>query len=178
MKNRVDYQGKEFTTVIQANTLRKLNTMIKGLKSYAHEHEMDDFRVLSKEKDPDGGYRAVIQAHNWNPIAWVKEKWEKRGGGPEVRLSKEKARKRAAIKAAPVLARERTRLEIAEAKAKKPRLRTQGPTDLEYRIFRELKSEYPEVYENFWTKGITIQDLIASFREAMPVLYDKLQRST
>jgi len=177
------YQGMEFTTTLQANTLRELNSMIKSLEDYAHEYEMDDFKVLSKGPDPDGGYKAIVTAHNWNPLTWIKERWEARGGGPEVRAEKAKtegkeriARLRAKASAAPSLAREEKRLEIELARARKARVRANGITDLDYAIYKRLKKYYPEVYESFWAEGITIKDLISDFREAMPELYSEISQ--
>lgn len=69
------YQGKEFTVLLQAPTEQKLEQMINGLKKFAYRFEMEDIKVLSKRKDPDGGWEATIKAHNWNPIQWVKDKY-------------------------------------------------------------------------------------------------------
>ena len=82
------YQGREITSTIKANTLPELNKMLTGIRRYARLHGLGAVKVLRKHKDPDGGYEAIIQAHNWNPIKWVSEKWEARGGGYEARMKR------------------------------------------------------------------------------------------
>ena len=68
------YQGREQTTILQAPTKKALSSLIKANKSHAKKQGMDRFRVLSSAVDPDGGYRAVVEAHNLNPITWIKSK--------------------------------------------------------------------------------------------------------
>jgi hypothetical protein len=68
------YQGKEFTTTLQAPTRKQLDKLIRGNMAFARRQGMEDIRILERGKDPDGGYRAILVAHNWNPIEWVKEK--------------------------------------------------------------------------------------------------------
>ena len=65
------YQGSEITATLQANTSSRLRALVNSLKKYAKEHEMDIIKVLSFEKDPDGGWKAIVEAHNWNPMNWV-----------------------------------------------------------------------------------------------------------
>lgn len=69
------YQGKEFTTTVQAPTRKELSKLLEGLHVYAREHGLEDIKVLERGRDPDGGFRAIVVAHNWNPIKWVREKW-------------------------------------------------------------------------------------------------------
>lgn len=66
-KNTNNYQGKEHTSVLQANTRADLDKMIAGIRTYAKKYHMKT-KVLEKKKDPDGGYRAVVVSHNLNPI--------------------------------------------------------------------------------------------------------------
>jgi len=61
-----EYQGREIQSTIQANTLAELNRMISGMRTYAKRHRMGPVKVLSKGRDPDGGYKAVLTAHNSN----------------------------------------------------------------------------------------------------------------
>jgi len=92
MKTRVivkkRYQGREITSTIKANTLAELDRMLRGIRAYARSHDLGTVKVLRKHKDPDGGYEAIIVAHNWNPLKWVAEKWEARGGGYEARMKR------------------------------------------------------------------------------------------
>ncbi len=60
------YQGKEHTSILQANTRRDLDRMISGIRTYAKKYHMKT-RVIEKKKDPDGGYRAIVVSHNLNP---------------------------------------------------------------------------------------------------------------
>jgi len=68
------YQGKESTVILQAPSRKELSTLIRSTRSHAKKNGMDRFRVLEKGKDPDGGYRATVTAHNLNPITWIKSK--------------------------------------------------------------------------------------------------------
>ena len=68
------YQGREVTTTIQAGNLKDLNKMISGMRLYAQSQGLGPIKILEKQEDPDGGYEAIIRAHNWNPVKWVKDK--------------------------------------------------------------------------------------------------------
>lgn len=68
------YQGKEFQSTLQAPDSKSLSKLIRSARKYARENQMENFRILEKGSDPDGGYRAIVTAHNWNPISWIKEK--------------------------------------------------------------------------------------------------------
>ena len=73
-KKYVRYQGREFETTLQAPTLKVLNKEIKDLRTYARKEGMGRVRILQKGPDPDGGFKAIVTAHNWNPVKWVKGK--------------------------------------------------------------------------------------------------------
>ena len=75
-KNLVEqkYQGKEMLTTIQAPSAEDLDDMLEGMEEYAEEEGLGDFTILEKGEDKDGGYRAIVAAHNWNPFTWAKEK--------------------------------------------------------------------------------------------------------
>jgi hypothetical protein len=72
------YQGKEILTTIQAPTVDALDDMLEGMRDYAEGEGLEEFTILEKGEDPDGGYRAVISAHNWNPVTWFRERMEGR----------------------------------------------------------------------------------------------------
>lgn len=74
MIKRERYQGKEQTSILQAPTEKELNSLIGSSKVFTKSQGMETFQVLQKGKDPDGGYRAVIASHNFNPIKWIGEK--------------------------------------------------------------------------------------------------------
>ena len=78
------YQGKELQSTLQAPNKGELNKLVSSARRYAVAHGMDNFKVLERGKDPDGGYRAIITAHNWNPVTWVKEKIKGRKGKKEI----------------------------------------------------------------------------------------------
>lgn len=84
-KRKTKYQGREITATIQAPTKDQLEMMLRELGDYTMEVGLEPIKILSRGKDPDGGYRAIIVAHNFNPIEWLKGKWEERKGGPEER---------------------------------------------------------------------------------------------
>lgn len=68
------YQGREFTSTLQAPNKGELNSLVSSARKFARTHHMENFKILESGKDPDGGYRAIVTAHNWNPINWIKEK--------------------------------------------------------------------------------------------------------
>lgn len=112
------YQGREFNIHLQAPTLAELNGMIRGIRDYARKHNIEKIKVLQKGADPDGGFEAVIKAHNWNPIGWIKEKWEARGGGYQARLEREEER----------LERERKKAQLDAERAETKMLRAKTKT--------------------------------------------------
>lgn len=85
MTNR-KYQGREFTSTLQANSKAELDGLIKGMEDYSRKYGIGPLVVLQKRRDPDGGYEAVVKAHNWNPIEWIKGKL---GGEREERPEEE-----------------------------------------------------------------------------------------
>lgn len=68
------YQGKEILSTIQAPTKKELGRLIRSTKKSSKKSGMEAIKVLERGKDPDGGYRAVVSAHNVNPWEWVKSK--------------------------------------------------------------------------------------------------------
>jgi len=69
------YQGREITATLQANSKRELMELVRGLKKYAKNYKMDSsITVHEVDEDPDGGWKALVTAHNFNPFKWVKEK--------------------------------------------------------------------------------------------------------
>ena len=118
------YQGREIQSTIQAPTLMQLNRMIAGLRAYARAHNLGPVKVLSRGRDPDGGYKAVVTAHNFNPFKWVSEKWERRGGGYGARLATARERdQRKAEKHALQMAKMKRKEQELLAKAKVARAR-------------------------------------------------------
>ncbi len=91
------FQGREITATLQAPTKDELSMMIDEMQEYASETGLEPIKVLQRGPDPDGGYRAVIVAHNWNPIAWFRKRWEERGGGYEVRTEKKQKKETARV---------------------------------------------------------------------------------
>ncbi len=68
------FQGNEFTTIIQAPTKNALQAKISQFRAFAKVNKYDLFEILQQGPDPDGGFKAVITAHNWNPLTWAAEK--------------------------------------------------------------------------------------------------------
>ena len=68
------YQGREITSTIQAPNKEQLDGMIKGMRSYAKDHDLGPVQVLQRREDPDGGWEAIVRSHNFNPINWAKQK--------------------------------------------------------------------------------------------------------
>lgn len=65
-----NYQGKEITSTLQANTIEELDVLISNMVSFAQKSGMEAPRVILKERDHDGGYKAIVVAHNDNEL-WV-----------------------------------------------------------------------------------------------------------
>jgi len=72
------YQGREFQSRVQAPTEEAIYEMLAQLSRFAKEQGLDAVRVEGIHPDPDGGYEATFSAHNWNPIKWVKGKFQKK----------------------------------------------------------------------------------------------------
>jgi len=70
----VGFQGEEFMTIIQAPTSKALQTRINQFRLFAKQEHYETFEILQHGRDPDGGYKAVLTAHNWNPLTWASEK--------------------------------------------------------------------------------------------------------
>lgn len=104
------YQGKEIETTLQAPDEPTLKRMIAGLQGYADKMGLEPVEVLMAGPDPDGGFKAVVVAHNFNPITWLKGKKASWDEGYE--------------------AREKRRVENLEARAKRTTL------EAEYRAKR------------------------------------------
>ena len=68
------YQGKEFQSTLQAPNPGSLNELVESARRFASENQMGELKVLEFGPDPDGGYRAIVTAHNWNPISWLRGK--------------------------------------------------------------------------------------------------------
>lgn len=109
-------QGNELTVIIQAPTTRALSARIVSFKRFAKEEGCDTIKILERGPDPDGGYRAIITAHNFNPLTWVSEKYHRTKYGLTTGWSQgaEKARMKAEIQRKKDLEAER---EIAEARS-------------------------------------------------------------
>ena len=69
------YQGREITVTVQANTKGQLGRLISGIRRYAQIEGLERIQVVQMRKDPDGGWEAIVRAHNWNPLRASKEKW-------------------------------------------------------------------------------------------------------
>lgn len=68
------YQGKEITSTLQANSREELNVLVGGMRKYAQGQGLGPIDILQSRRDPDGGYEAIVRAHNFNPFKWIKEK--------------------------------------------------------------------------------------------------------
>lgn len=117
------YQGKEIQSTIKAPTKKDLDEMIKDIKSYARENGLGPVKILRRGKDPDGGYEAIVVAHNWNPVKWVKEKvtshrYSRNVGSPEGVSYEEQSEELKALKAAEREERREEALAKAREKAR------------------------------------------------------------
>jgi len=118
------YQGREIQATLKAPTSEQLERMLAALNEYSTNYEMEEIQVLKKGKDPDGGWEAVVVAHNFNPVSWVKEKWEARGGGFEARTVKQREAREERLKklrAETTAAEERAKQFTEESELRKQR---------------------------------------------------------
>lgn len=81
------YQGREITATLQAPDMEQLEMMLHEMNDYTAAIGVEPIEILKIGPDPDGGYKAVIVAHNFNPIKWLKEKYEERGFTAEEKAS-------------------------------------------------------------------------------------------
>lgn len=77
------YQGREIQATIQAPDKSSLEELLAQLSRFSSQNGLDRINVLDAGPDPDGGYKAVVEAHNWNPVKWVKEKFSRNKSEPE-----------------------------------------------------------------------------------------------
>jgi len=140
-KTGTKYQGREITVTLQANTKAQLERLIKGIRRYAKLEELGKVQVVQKRKDPDGGWEAIVRAHNWNPLKALglraKEKWMNRATADEreevnrlkiERKLRKLERKRRVLEAKNRIAAER--LALAQKKAERARVRSSTPSRL------------------------------------------------
>ena len=81
MATKVRYRGREFKAIVGAQTMEDLQDIIFELEEAAQDAGMDAyFEVVDIREDPDGGYEALVIAHNFNPFKWVKERAKQVGG--------------------------------------------------------------------------------------------------
>ena len=148
------YQGKEITATLQANTKVELNKLIAGLNRYAKANHLETVKVLSKAKDPDGGYKAIVEAHNWNPLKSLKESYHNRPTPEEIaelrkhqqklkieKLKREKEEvkaKKEVVQAKQSLAQEK--LELVQAKTKVSKAQNQA---------KQVKAAHPSMLKQF-----------------------------
>ena len=71
------FQGNEFTVVLQAPTSVALQKQIDDFHGYAKRNDYEHFEVLTQGSDPDGGFKAVAMAHNFNPVTWTSEQYHR-----------------------------------------------------------------------------------------------------
>jgi hypothetical protein len=88
------YQGREFEVTLQAPNYPSLNAMVKDMEKVARKNGMGEVSVLSKGADPDGGYKAIVVAHNWNPIKWLKRQGEMKDKSYEEKMRLKRAFRR------------------------------------------------------------------------------------
>ena len=90
------YPGNSWTVIIQGPTEAAVKVSISSLDEAALQRDMDPCEILTLEPDPNGGYRAVVSFHNFNPITWASEKLHRAEYG--AREGWETGKQKAAIK--------------------------------------------------------------------------------
>lgn len=89
------YRGKEFKMTIGAPSRVDLEDLIFAAQECAGDSGMGSFEVIDVREDPDGGYEAIVVAHNFNPFKWVKEKAKEVGGKVKTGWQKRRAASKA-----------------------------------------------------------------------------------
>jgi choline dehydrogenase-like flavoprotein len=105
---------------------------IDAFKKFAHAEGYETVQVISQAPDPDGGFKAIVEAHNVNPITWASEQYHRAKLG--VKHGVEQGRKKAEIKhqisqAAEIQATGER--EVALQRARLARLRAAAPVRIE-----------------------------------------------
>ena len=90
------FPGNGMTTIVQGPTEAAVKNTISALEKTAVELGHEDFDILDMGPDPNGGYRAVVVTHNFNPITWASEKLHRAEYG--AREGWETGKQKAAIK--------------------------------------------------------------------------------
>lgn len=158
----VGFQGNEFTTIIQAPTKVALQTKIGQFRAFATLNKYELFEVLQQGPDPDGGYKAIVTAHNWNAAAWVQRKWEGRGGGPVARATKEEISRKLRLQRelAIIHAKEAERLRgevaLTTARMRAQYARRLGTTPTVSAPATPSKDVFEDINETIFGKGIKL----------------------
>ncbi len=90
------FQGNEMTVVIQAPSKDAMTKKIKAFHKFAMEEKYENFQILMEAPDPDGGYKAIVTAHNLNPVTWASEQFHRAKRG--VQTGWEQGRKMAEVR--------------------------------------------------------------------------------
>ena len=69
------HQGREFTATVQAPDRGELDNLLGQLSRFAKGQGLERIRIVDMHPDPDGGWEAIMKAHNWNPTGWLKGKF-------------------------------------------------------------------------------------------------------
>jgi hypothetical protein len=149
------YQGREFEVTLQAPTYESLEKLVVDMESVAKNNGMGEVRVLSKGKDPDGGYKAIVVAHNWNPFKWIKRNQEMKGKShDEQQRLKRYYRREDAIKKAESNRKIKAKLEVkAEREELKARVEKAKASKRSYRQANRLGSQYAYASTGLARKG-------------------------
>ncbi len=126
------FQGNEMTVVIQGPTKEAMTHKVKAFSKFATSEGLTDIRVLDESKDPDGGYKAIVEAHNFNPVTWASEQYHRAKLG--VQHGAEQGRKKAEIKHAVSQAAELAATharEMAIQQARVARIKAAAPIRIE-----------------------------------------------
>lgn len=161
---REKFQGREITATLQAPNEMDLDMMITDLQDYAQITGMEPIQILSKGPDPDGGYKAVITAHNFNPVTWLTEKGYRAylgvKHGPAIGKAKAIAKHQVGAKA-----------EIAQA-AEEEALRAQRKLAIRRAVEAERRRAEPELAvarqrTRYGTSEKPLKDVLADLNESI-----------
>jgi hypothetical protein len=71
------FPGRCVTSILQGPSREEVMTLIKAMDEALTKQGLDSSKIVTVEPDPNGGWKAVVISHNWNPLTWVKEQWER-----------------------------------------------------------------------------------------------------
>jgi len=75
--------GRGVTAIVRGNSADQVMGIITKMQGFALDAGLDQVEIMSVQPSPAGGWEAVVRAHNFNPIKWIKDKIARKKKGEE-----------------------------------------------------------------------------------------------